>query len=57
MSNLRNFLEYFKTKSNSSEIENNDINSDKNDVNYLTNYGEKKQQESSYCHGRRFWSC
>ena len=34
-------LEYFKTKSNSLEIENNDINSDKNDVNYLTNYGEK----------------
>ena len=34
-------LEYFKTKSNSLEIENTDINSDKNDVNYLTNYGEK----------------
>ena len=34
-------LEFFKTKSNSSEIENNDINSDKNDVNYLTNYGKK----------------
>ena len=35
------YLEYFKAKSNSSEIENNDIISDKNDVNYLTNYGEK----------------
>ena len=34
-------LEYFKTKSNSSEIENNNINSEENDVNYLTNYGEK----------------
>ena len=34
-------LEYFKAKSNSLEIENNDINSDKNDKNYLTNYGEK----------------
>ena len=37
-------LEYFKTKSNSSVIENNDINSDKNDVNYLTNYGEKSNR-------------
>ena len=37
-------LEYFKTKSNSLEIENNDINSDKNDVNYLTNYGEKSNR-------------
>ena len=34
-------LEYFKTKSNSSEIENNNINSEIDDVNYLTNYGEK----------------
>ena len=34
-------LEYFKTKSNSSEIENNNINNEINDVNYLTNYGEK----------------
>ena len=34
-------LEYFKTKSNSSEIENNNVNSEVNDVNYLTNYGEK----------------
>ena len=37
-------LKYFKTKSNSSEIENNDINIDKNDVNYLTNYGEKSNR-------------
>ena len=35
------YLEYFKAKSNSSEIEINDMNSDKNNVNYLTNYGEK----------------
>ena len=37
-------LEYFKTKSNSSEIENNNINNninDINDVNYITNYCEK----------------
>ena len=34
-------LEYFKTKLNSSEIENNNINSEIDDVNYLTNYGEK----------------
>ena len=34
-------LEYFKTKLNSSEIENNNVNSEVNDVNYLTNYGEK----------------
>ena len=34
-------LEYFKAKSDSSEIENNNINNDINDVNYLTNYGEK----------------
>ena len=34
-------LEYFKTKSNSSEIENNNIHSEIDDVNYLTNYGEK----------------
>ena len=34
-------LEYFKAKSNSSEIENNNINSEIDDVNYLTNYGEK----------------
>ena len=34
-------LEYFKTKSNSSEIENNNINNDINDVYYLTNYEEK----------------
>ena len=34
-------LEYFKTKSNSSEIENNNINNDINDVTYITNYGEK----------------
>ena len=34
-------LGYFKTKSNSSEIENNNINSEIDDVNYLTNYGEK----------------
>ena len=33
-------LEYFKTKSNSSEIENNNINSDISDVN-IKNYGEK----------------
>ena len=26
------------------EIENNDINSDKNDINYLTNYGEKSNR-------------
>ena len=38
---FEDYLEYFKTKSNSSEIENNNINSDINDVNYLTNYGEK----------------
>ena len=37
-------LEYFKAKSNSLEIENNDISSDKNDVNYLTNYGEKSNR-------------
>ena len=37
-------LEYFKTKSNSLKIENTDINSDKNDVNYLTNYGEKSNR-------------
>ena len=37
-------LEYFKTKSNSLEIENNDINSDKNDVNYLMNYGGKSNR-------------
>ena len=37
-------LECFKTKSSSSEIENNDINSDKNYVNYLTNYGEKSNR-------------
>ena len=34
-------LEYFKTKSNSSEIENNNINSEIDDINYLTNYDEK----------------
>ena len=34
-------LEYFQTKSNSSEIENNNINSKIDDVNYLTNYGEE----------------
>ena len=34
-------MEYFKTKSNSSEIENNNVNSQVNDINYLTNYGEK----------------
>ena len=34
-------LEYFKTKLNSSEIENNNINSAIDDVNYLLNYGEK----------------
>ena len=50
-------LEYFKTKSNSSKIENNNINSEIDDVNYLTNYGDKKYKESSYCHGQRFWSC
>ena len=37
-------LEYFKTKSSSSEIENENIDSDKNDVNYLTNYGEKSNR-------------
>ena len=37
-------LEYFKTKSNSSEIENENIDSDKNNVNYLTNYGEKSNR-------------
>ena len=36
-------LEHFKTKSNSSEIENDNINSDKNDVNYLTNYGNSNR--------------
>ena len=37
-------LECFKTKSNSLEIDNTDINRGKNDVNYLTNYGEKSNR-------------
>ena len=37
-------LEYFKTKSNSLEIDNTDINRGKNDVNYLTNHGEKSNR-------------
>ena len=40
---FEDLLEYFKTKTNSSEIDSN-INSDIDDVNYLTSYGEKSKR-------------
>ena len=47
-------LEYFKTKTKSSEIEN-DVSEEANieDI----NYGEKKNEETSYHNGRCLWAC
>ena len=53
-----NLLEYFKTKSNSTDPD--DTHSDKdfsvNGITYGENYGEKSKKEPSYRYERRLWS-